>query len=57
MDEDLKQRIVDYFTPAELVDFLLADDDIDAMHQLVEHLRDYIEDNIQEVIEEMTYGR
>jgi DNA-binding transcriptional regulator PaaX len=57
MDEDLKQRIVDYFTPAELVDFLLADDDTDAMHQLVEHLWDYIEDNIEEVIEEMTYGR
>ncbi len=57
MDEYLKQRIVDYFTPAELVDLLLADDDTDAMEQLVEHLREHIEDNIEDVIEEMKYGR
>ncbi len=56
-DELIKQRIVDYFTPAELVDFLLDDDDTDAMRQLVDHLWDYIEDNIEEVIEETKYGR
>ncbi len=58
MDGELiKQRIVDYFTPAELVDFLLDDDDTDAMYQLVEHLWDHIEENINDVIEEMKYGR
>lgn len=56
MDEYLKQRIVDFFTPAELVDLVLDEDDTDAMEQLVEALRDYIEDNLEEVQEFMNYG-
>lgn len=56
MDEYLKQRIVDFFTPAELVDLVLDEDDTDAMEQLVEFLRDYIEDNLEEVQEFMSYG-
>ena len=56
MDEYLKQRIVDFFTPAELVDLVLDEEDTDAMEQLVEFLRDYIEDNLEEVQEFMNYG-
>lgn len=56
MDEYLKQRIVDFFTPAELVDLVLDEDDTDAMEQLVEFLRDYIEDNLEELQECMNYG-
>lgn len=56
MDEYLKQRIVDFFTPSELVDLVLDEDDQDAMEQLVEFLRDYIEDNLEEVQEFMNYG-
>lgn len=56
MDEYIKQRIVDFFTPAELVDLVLEEDDTDAMEQLVEALRDYIEDNLEEVQEFMNYG-
>lgn len=56
MDEYLKQRIVDFFTPAELVDLVLDEEDTDAMEQLVEALRDYIEDNLEEVQEFMSYG-
>lgn len=56
MDEYLKQRIVDFFTPAELVDLVLDEEDQDAMTQLVEFLSDYIEDNLEEVQEVMTYG-
>jgi len=56
MDEQLKQAIVDFFTPSELVDFLLEDDDSDAMHSLVEHLWDTIEDNLDDVLEEINYG-
>lgn len=56
MDEQLKQAIVDFFTPSELVDFLLEDDDSDAMRSLVEHLWDTIEDNLDDVLEEINYG-
>lgn len=56
MDEYLKQRIVDFFTPSELVDLVLDEEDQDAMEQLVEFLRDYIEDNLEEVQEFMNYG-
>lgn len=56
MDEYLKQRIVDFFTPAELVDLVLDEEDTDAMEQLVEALRDYIEDNLDDVKEFMSYG-
>jgi CO dehydrogenase/acetyl-CoA synthase beta subunit len=56
MDEYLKQRIVDFFTPAELVDLVLDEEDTDAMEQLVEALRDYIEDNLEEVQEFINYG-
>lgn len=56
MDEYLKQRIVDYFTPSELVDLVLDYEDTDAMEQLVEYLRDYIEDNLEDVKEFMSYG-
>lgn len=56
MDEHLKQRIVDFFTPAELVDFILDVDDTDAMYQLVENLSDYIEENIEEIKEYINYG-
>lgn len=56
MDEYLKQRIVDFFTPSELVDFLLDEEDTDMMDQLVEFLRDHIEDNIEEVKDYMNYG-
>lgn len=55
MDEYFKQRIVDYFTPAELVDLLMEDDD-ELMHDLVEFLRERIEDRLEEVEEFMDYG-
>lgn len=55
MDEHLKERIVDYFTPAELVDLVMEDDD-ELLPDLVEFLRDRIEDNLDEVTEFMDYG-
>lgn len=56
MDEYLKQRIVDFFTPSELVDLVLDEEDTDAMEQLVEFLRDYIEDNLEELEGVIGYG-
>ena len=55
MDEHLKERIVDYFTPTELVDLIMEGDD-ELFPDLVEFLRDRIEDNLEEVVEFMDYG-
>jgi len=55
MDEHLKERIVDYFTPTELVDLIMEEDD-ELFPDLVEFLRDRIEDNLDEVVEFMDYG-
>ena len=55
MDEHLKERIVDYFTPTELVDLIMEKDD-ELFPDLVEFLRDRIEDNLDEVVEFMDYG-
>jgi hypothetical protein len=55
MDDDLKEKIVDYFTPVELVDWFMEDDD-ELMHDLVEFLRDRIEDNITSLKEYLAYG-
>ena len=55
MDEHLRQRIVDYFTPTELVDLIMEPED-EMFCDLVEFLRDRIEDNLDEVVEFMDYG-
>jgi hypothetical protein len=55
MDDDLKNRIVDYFTPAELVDWFMDDKD-ELMPDLVEFLRERIENNLSTLEEYLSYG-
>ncbi len=55
MDEFFKNQILDYFTPTELVDLLMSDED-DMFEELVELLEDRILENINQIKEFMSYG-
>jgi hypothetical protein len=55
VDEFFKNQILDYFTPTELVDLLMEEDD-DMFEELVELLEDRILENIDQVKEFMNYG-
>lgn len=55
MDEFFKNQILDYFTPTELIDLLMDNDD-EMFPELVEFLEDRILENIEQVKEFMSYG-
>lgn len=55
MDEFFKNQILDYFTPTELIDLLMENDD-DMFSELIDLLEDRILENIEQVKEFMSYG-
>lgn len=55
VDEFFKNQILDYFTPTELVDLLMSEED-EMFEELVELLEDRILENIEQIKEFMSYG-
>jgi hypothetical protein len=55
VDEFFKNQILDYFTPTELVDLLMDNED-DMFEELIDLLEDRILENIEQVKEFMRYG-
>jgi hypothetical protein len=55
MDDDLKDRILEYFSPVELVDLVMELED-ELFGDLIELLRERIEDNLEHIKELINYG-
>lgn len=54
MDEEFRKQLADYFTAAELVDFL--DIPVEVLIDILHDQTDYIDDNLEVLSERINYG-